>query len=67
MYIFGISVDPLEQRKGVGLALLKFRTDMCDAHWLHSCVAGYPVFRKARFEEIGRLEVNLDDYANGSN
>ncbi|KAJ7878431.1 hypothetical protein B0H13DRAFT_1722326 [Mycena leptocephala] len=69
MYIFGISVDPAEQGKGVGSALLKFGTDMCDEHqcyaWVHASVAGYPVFYKAGFREIGRLEVNLDDYADG--
>ncbi|KAK7028649.1 acetyltransferase [Favolaschia claudopus] len=69
MYIFGISVDPAEQGKGVGKALLKFGTDMCDEHqcsaWVHSSMAGYPVFQKAGFKEIGRLEVNLDDYADG--
>ncbi|KAJ7844200.1 acyl-CoA N-acyltransferase [Mycena leptocephala] len=69
MYIFGISVDPAEQGKGVGSALLKFGTDMCDEHqcyaWVHASMAGYPVFYKAGFREIGRLEVNLDDYADG--
>ncbi|KAJ6461327.1 hypothetical protein C8R45DRAFT_531867 [Mycena sanguinolenta] len=69
MYIFGISVDPVEQGKGVGKALLKFGTDMCDEHqcyaWVHSSMAGYPVFLKAGFKEIGKLELNLDNYAKG--
>ncbi|KAF8202752.1 acyl-CoA N-acyltransferase [Mycena galopus ATCC 62051] len=69
MYIFGISVDRVEQRKGVGSALLKFGTDMCDEHqcyaWVYASMAGYPLFYKAGFREIGRLEVNLDEYANG--
>ncbi|KAJ7256172.1 hypothetical protein B0H12DRAFT_518422 [Mycena haematopus] len=69
MCIFGISVDPVEQGKGVGKALLKFGTDMCDEHqcyaWVHSSMAGYPVFVKAGFKEIGKLEANLDDYADG--
>ncbi|KAJ6506797.1 acyl-CoA N-acyltransferase, partial [Mycena sanguinolenta] len=69
MYIFGISVDPVEQKKGVGSALLKYGTDMCDEHqcyaWVHSSMAGYVAFKKAGFKEIGRLEVNLDDYADG--
>ncbi|KAJ7086269.1 hypothetical protein C8R44DRAFT_536051, partial [Mycena epipterygia] len=70
MYIFDISVDPLEQRKGVGSALLKFGTDRCNAHqcyvWVHSSMTGpYPAFRKAGLKEIGRLDVNLDDYADG--
>jgi ribosomal protein S18 acetylase RimI-like enzyme len=69
MYIFDISVDHLDQRKGVGSALLKFGTDRCDAHqcytWVHSSMARYPAFRKSGFREIGRLEVDLNDYANG--
>ncbi|KAJ7321119.1 acyl-CoA N-acyltransferase [Mycena albidolilacea] len=69
MYIFGISVDPVEQGKGIGSALLKFGTDLCDEHqcyaWVHASMAGYPVFRKAGFKEIGKLELNLDDYADG--
>jgi hypothetical protein len=28
-------------------------------------MAGYPAFRKAGFKEMGRLEVNLHDYAEG--
>ncbi|KAJ7897531.1 hypothetical protein B0H13DRAFT_1884637 [Mycena leptocephala] len=28
-------------------------------------MAGYPAFRKVGFEDIGRLEVALDDYADG--
>ncbi|KAJ7847402.1 hypothetical protein B0H13DRAFT_1907330 [Mycena leptocephala] len=28
-------------------------------------MAGYPAFRKVGFEDIGRLEVDLDDYADG--
>jgi hypothetical protein len=42
---------------------------MCDAHQCcacdHSSMAGYPAFRSAGFIEIGRLEVNLDGYADG--
>ncbi|KAJ7920960.1 hypothetical protein B0H13DRAFT_1504518, partial [Mycena leptocephala] len=65
-----ISIDTVEQGKGVGTGLLKFETDICDEHqcyaWVHSSVVGYPVFRKAGFEDIGRLvEVDLDDYADG--
>ncbi|KAJ7814363.1 hypothetical protein B0H13DRAFT_1924891 [Mycena leptocephala] len=29
---------------------------------VHSSMAGYPAFRKVGFEDIGRLEVDLDDY-----
>ncbi|KAJ7865820.1 hypothetical protein B0H13DRAFT_1898381 [Mycena leptocephala] len=56
MYIFDISVDLLERRKVVGSALLKFGTDI---------MAWYPAFRKAGFEDIGRLEVDVDDCADG--
>jgi hypothetical protein len=28
-------------------------------------MAGYPAFRKVGFEDIGRLEVDLGDYADG--
>ncbi|KAJ7791847.1 hypothetical protein B0H14DRAFT_3566012 [Mycena olivaceomarginata] len=56
MHIFDISVDRLDQRKGVGSALLKFGTDS---------MARYPAFRKSGFREIRRLEVDLNDYADG--
>ncbi|KAJ7076018.1 hypothetical protein B0H15DRAFT_865156 [Mycena belliarum] len=69
MYIIGISVDPVEQGKGVGKALLRYGQDMCDEHqcfaWVHGSMAGAPVFLKAGFKEIGKLELNLDDYADG--
>ncbi|KAJ7878425.1 hypothetical protein B0H13DRAFT_1631196 [Mycena leptocephala] len=54
MYIFGISVDPVEQ---VRSAFFKFGTDMCDEHqcyaWVHASMAGYPLFHKAGFRESG--------------
>jgi hypothetical protein len=28
-------------------------------------MAGYPAFRKAEVKDIGRLEMNLDDHADG--
>jgi hypothetical protein len=59
----------LSHKGGVCSVLLKVETEMCDPHqcyaWVHSSMAGYLVFRKAGLKEIGRLEVNLDDYADG--
>jgi hypothetical protein len=49
----------------VGSALLTFGTDRCDAHqcyaWVNSSMAGYPAFRKAGFEDVGMLEVDVTD------
>ena len=67
MFVAGFHVDPAHQRKGAGLALLKWGTDICDKMglfaWVHSSEGGYAAYKKAGFEEIGKLDVNLDDYA----
>ncbi|KAJ7705696.1 hypothetical protein B0H14DRAFT_2415907, partial [Mycena olivaceomarginata] len=51
--------------KGVGTGLLEFGTDICDEHqcyaWVHSSMAGCPVLPKAGFEDLGMLEVDVDD------
>jgi hypothetical protein len=42
---------------------------MCDEYqwyaWVNSSMDRYPMFVKAGFKEIWKLEVNLDDYADG--
>ena len=31
--------------------------------WVHASEAGYKPFEKAGFEEVGRLDLDLDEYA----
>ncbi|KAF9909586.1 hypothetical protein BX616_011126 [Lobosporangium transversale] len=68
-YIYGISVAPAYQGQGIGSALLKWGTDKADEEgvscWVSSSMSGWPAFAKAGFVEVGRLELNLDDYAQG--
>jgi GNAT superfamily N-acetyltransferase len=65
--ITGISVHPEYQGKGVGSALVKWATDKVDKTdtyiWVHSSEAGWRNFAKGGFEEIGRLDVDLDEWA----
>ncbi|KAF9435828.1 hypothetical protein BGZ76_005431 [Entomortierella beljakovae] len=67
--ICGISIPPEYQSKGIGSALLKWGTDQADQDGVFCCVSssmsGWPAFAKGGFVEVGRLELNLDDYAQG--
>ncbi|KAF9117628.1 hypothetical protein BGW39_001998 [Mortierella sp. 14UC] len=68
-FVCGMSVAPAYQGQGIGSALLKWGTDLADADqvysWVSSSMGGWPAYAKAGFVEVGRLELNLDDYAQG--
>lgn len=68
-FIVSISVDPANQRKGVGTALMKWGLDKADAEglssWVSSSHDGVSAFEKRGFHEVGRLELCLDDWAGG--
>ena len=68
-YVIAINISPSYQSRGVGSALLKWGTSKADEDgvfcWVHASEAGQNAFEKAGFKEIGKLQVNLDEYAGG--
>lgn len=62
-----LAVSPSHQRRGIGAALLTPLLALADAlrvyTWVHASPAAWPLLRKMRFEEVGRLELDLDAYA----
>ena len=69
MYIASICVHPEHQGKGIGSALLKYGTDRADKEklycWVQSSEAGSNLFEQDGFEEVGRLEIDLDEWSCG--
>jgi predicted N-acetyltransferase YhbS len=69
MYIIAVSVLPSYQGMGVGRALIRWGTRLADEKgvicWVHSSDRGWRVFEKEGFGEVGRLSVELDEYAGG--
>lgn len=68
-FIVGISVHPSHQGKGVGTALMRWGTDRCDEEnvfcWVSSSMGGWGAFEKRGFREVGRLDLDLDEFAEG--
>jgi GNAT superfamily N-acetyltransferase len=68
-FIVGMSVAPGYQGQGVGQALMRWGTDQADQDqvycWVSSSMGGWRAYAKAGFVEVGRLELCLDDYAQG--
>ncbi|OAQ22137.1 acyl-CoA N-acyltransferase [Linnemannia elongata AG-77] len=67
--IHGWNVAPAYQGQGVGSALMKWVTDIVDEDqvycWVSSSMGAMQAYAKAGFVEVGRLELKLDDYAQG--
>lgn len=67
LFVIGLIVAPQYQGRGVGSALLRWGTDVCDTHgvfaWVHSSEPAWKMYAKSGFEVIRSLDVNLDDYA----
>lgn len=67
MYIISLIVASKYQRQGVGSALLRWGTEFADEKrlfiWVHSSEGGLALYLKAGFQQIGSLEVDLDEYA----
>ncbi|KAF9410034.1 hypothetical protein BGZ94_001781 [Podila epigama] len=68
-YIYSLSVAPAYQGQGIGSALMKWGTDLADKDnvfcWVSSSMSGWTAYAKAGFIEIGRLDLELDNYAQG--
>ncbi|KAK1227289.1 hypothetical protein PQX77_009706 [Marasmius sp. AFHP31] len=69
-YIVATSVDPASQTSGIGSRLVRWGTDKADKEtgvycWVQSSMGGRGFFEKQGFEEVGRLEVDLDEYSQG--
>ncbi|KAF0319628.1 hypothetical protein K4K61_011226 [Colletotrichum sp. SAR11_59] len=62
-------VHPDSQGKGIGSRLIRWGTDKVDQEgiycWVQSSMGGVPAYEKYGFREVGRLEANLDVYAEG--
>jgi len=65
--ITGVGVDPNFQGQGIGTALVSWATKKAEEVgtylWVHSSEAGWRTFKKCGLEEVGRLEVDLDEWA----
>ncbi|KAH6680722.1 acetyltransferase [Halenospora varia] len=69
MILCAITVHPSYQGKGVGKALINWGLEIADKEgvycWVHASEAGWRVFERLGFAEVGRLEVDLDVYSSG--
>ncbi|CCF32327.1 acetyltransferase [Colletotrichum higginsianum] len=64
-------VHPAFQARGFGSQLMRWGTDKADAEpgvycWVQSSMGGRASFERQGFREVGRLEANLDDFAEGT-
>ena len=67
LILVAIAVLPSYQGLGIGSSLIAYGTSVADERgvftWVSSSDAGYKAFEKQGFKEIGRLELDLDDFA----
>ncbi|CZR57133.1 uncharacterized protein PAC_07022 [Phialocephala subalpina] len=65
--IWGINILPTHQSLGIGSRLISFGTSIADKEgvysWVSSSDKGYRAFEKAGYREVGRLQLDLDDFA----
>ena len=64
-----IHTHPSHQRCGAGTALVKWGTDLADRQrlqcYLEASPIGYPLFRKADFEDVAEMEIDLNKHREG--
>lgn len=67
LFVIGLSVSPKYQGRGVGSALLRWGTDICDDQgafaWVHSSEPAWPMYEKCGFRTVRSLDIDLDEYA----
>ncbi|KAK4698084.1 hypothetical protein P7C71_g96, partial [Lecanoromycetidae sp. Uapishka_2] len=69
IHIGTVVVHPSHQGKGVGSALVRFATSKADSNqdpcWIQSSPAAHGVYYHCGFRDVGRLEVDLREFADG--
>ncbi|PHH83368.1 hypothetical protein CDD83_3001 [Cordyceps sp. RAO-2017] len=67
LFVVGLSVSPRQQSRGVGSALLRWGTRVCDDRdafaWVHSSEPAWGMYQKSGFETVRSLDIDLDEYA----
>lgn len=67
IFINGLIVSPSNQSRGVGSALLQYGNAIADSLglsiWVHSSHQAYEACKKAEFEAVRVLDLDLDEYA----
>lgn len=68
-YIVSINVHPAHQGKGIGTALINWGAEKADVEglpcWVSSSHGAVRMFEGCGFQEVGRLELCLDEWAEG--
>lgn len=67
LYVIMLSVSPKFQGRGIGKALLRWGSDVCDREevfaWVHSSDSAWKMYEKSGFEVVRSLDIDLDQYA----
>jgi GNAT superfamily N-acetyltransferase len=67
IFINGLLVSPSHQSRGVGSALLQYGNATADRLklpiWVHSSHQAYEAYKKAGFQVVRVLDIDLDEYA----
>ncbi|KAF3806768.1 hypothetical protein GCG54_00000134 [Colletotrichum gloeosporioides] len=65
----GLATDPAYQRRGIATKLIQAGLEKIDyeglACWIHASPSSYGMYAKVGFEEVGRNEYDLDEWAPG--
>ncbi|KAK2743147.1 GNAT family [Colletotrichum kahawae] len=63
----GLATDPAYQRRGIATKLIRAGLEKVDSEgltcWIHASPSSHGVYAKAGFEEVGRNEYDLDEWA----
>ncbi|KAF9875684.1 putative acetyltransferase [Colletotrichum karsti] len=69
MVLQGLATDPLYQRRGIATKLIEKGLEGIDADglpcWIHASPSSYTVYERAGFQEVGRNDYDLDEWAPG--
>lgn len=69
MVLQGLFTQPQKQGSGIGSALIEFGLERVDDEalpcWVHASPASWKLYAKQGFEEVGKTELNLSEWAPG--